>query len=473
MKYKTRFAPSPTGMLHIGGVRTALFDYLAAKSGGGEFCLRIEDTDRERFVPGAVDAIHEGLEWLGLGYDGEVIYQSDRTEIYRKYADKLLAEGRAYKCFCTPERLTKLREEQEAAKKPPVYDRRCLTLTQEEIAAKDKAGEKYVIRFKIPENPLSVSWEDKVRGKVSFETANLEDFILIKSDGWPTYNFANIIDDHEMTISLVVRGDEFVPSTPKHILLYQSLGWKHPEFAHVPVIVGADMKKLSKRNGDTALSEYKTKGYLPEALINFLAFLGWNPGTTEEIFSLPELEKAFSVDRVGKAPAVFDIERLNYLNGVYIRNLSSSELVNRLIQFKSEYSEHNSELFERVVVVEQTRIKTLAEFAEISAPYWNLPKYGKDILVFKKSSPEATQKGLTAFLAKLKAVDSETAAKKTVEDWNTMLSETVAENELSNADVFWPVRVALSGSERSASPAEFLWALGREESLKRIEQALK
>ncbi len=458
-------------MLHIGGVRTALFDYLAARNSHGEFCLRIEDTDKERFVEGATEAIHEGLAWLGLSYDGEAIYQSDRVPTYAEYAEKLVEDGTAYKCFCTPERLTKLKEDQEAAKLPPVYDRHCLELSAEEVSAKVKAGKKHVIRFQIPPNPTEISWNDKVKGRIAIPTRPLEDFIIIKSDGWPTYNFANVIDDHEMDITLVIRGDEFVPSTPKHVLLYKALGWKLPEFAHVPVIVGDDMKKLSKRNGDTALTEYRNKGYLPEALVNFLAFLGWNPGSTEEVFSLEQLEKAFSINRVGKSPAVFDVDRLNYMNGVYIRNFTVSELADRLIDFQPEFGKMDRNIFEKVVTVEQTRIKTLAEFGEITAPYWELPKYSRDILVFKKSSPEATQKGLNAFLEAVSVLTESSWSEKTVEEWNELLTQTVAENKLGNADVFWPIRVALSGCEKSASPAELLWALGRDESLKRLGSA--
>lgn len=460
-------------MLHIGGVRTALFDYLAAKSTAGEFNLRIEDTDRERFVEGAVDAIHEGLAWLGIKNDGEVIYQSARLPIYQKYADQLIEKGLAYKCFCTPERLAKLKEEQETAKKPPVYDRCCLRLKPEEIVAKEKAGEKFVVRFQIPAIPETVSWTDKVRGEVSIPTSSLEDFILIKSDGWPTYNFANVIDDHEQGFNLIVRGDEFVPSTPKHILLYQALGWEHPEFAHVPVIVGTDMKKLSKRNGDTAVSEYRDKGYLPEALLNFLVLLGWNPGTTEEIFTLAKLEQKFNIDRVGKSPSVFDPERLDWMNGMYIRNLSVPELADRLLDFDKNKASAgvNREFLERVVTVEQSRLKTLAEFGEIASFYWELPKYASTTLVFKKSTPEATKAGLEAFYTAISDLSENSWREKGVDDWNELLAEIVTDNNLKNADVYWPVRVALSGLEKSASPAELLWALGRKESLSRLEKA--
>lgn len=483
MKYKTRFAPSPTGMLHIGGVRTALFDYLAAKSTGGEFSLRIEDTDRERFVEGAVDAVHEGLAWLGIKYEGEVVSQSERLPIYQKYAHQLLENGLAYRCYCTTERLEELKKEQEAAHKPPVYDRCCLGLTPKQIAEKEATGESFVIRFRIPGSTSgetqTINWNDRVRGEIKIDTNTLEDFILIKSDGWPTYNFANVIDDHEQGFNLIVRGDEFVPSTPKHILLYEALGWEHPEFAHVPVIVGTDMKKLSKRNGDTAISDYRDKGYLPEALLNFLVLLGWNPGTTEEIFTLAELEKKFSIDRVGKSPSVFDPDRLDWMNGMYIRSLTVPELTDRLIAFNViarheaiSLAEIDRQFLERVVTVEQSRLKTLAEFGEIASFYWQMPKYASTTLVFKKSSPEATKNGLGAFWDAVSGFTENSWAEKTVEDWNTLLVDVVEKNNLNNADVFWPVRVALSGLEKSPSPAELLWVLGREESLARIKQAL-
>jgi len=473
MKYNTRFAPSPTGMLHIGGIRTALFDYLAAKSTGGNFNLRIEDTDRERFVEGAVDAIHEGLSWLGIKNDGEVVYQSERLPIYQKYAEDLISKGSAYKCFCTSERLAELKATQVAEHKPPVYDRCCLELTPEEISGKEASGEKFVIRFQIPTTPEMVSWTDRVKGEISIPINTLEDFIILKSDKWPTYNFANVVDDHEQGFNLIVRGDEFVPSTPKHILLYQALSWDHPEFAHVPVIVGTDMKKLSKRNGDTAISDYKDKGYLPEALLNFLVLLGWNPGTTEEIFTLAELEKAFTIDRIGQSPSVFDPERLDWMNAVYIRKMDVKTLTDRLIEFDPSLAKQDRELLERVVTVEQTRIHTLLDFSAVAASYWELPAYEPTILVFKKSSREATSAGLEAFFAAISDFTENSWRENTVEDWNTFLTSIVEKNSLNNADVFWPIRVALSGLEKSASPAELLWVLGMNESTKRLKYSLE
>ena len=468
----TRFAPSPTGKAHVGNIRTALFDYLAARSTGGKFLLRIEDTDRERFVPDAVSYIHESLAWLGLKNDGEVIYQSNRLPIYQKYADKLLKEGHAYKCFCTSDRLSKLKEEQEKAGKAPMYDRHCLNLSKDEITEKESAGEKSVIRFKIPETPESVSWNDKVRGEITFETAILEDFIILKSDGWPTYNLAHIIDDHEQGINLVVRGEEFVPSTPKYILIHEALGWSHPDYAHMPLTIGKDRKKLSKRHGDTAILDYRDKGYLPEAMINFLALLGWNPGggSTEEIFSMAELEKHFKIEEVNKASAVFDLERLDWMNGVWIRKLSVKDLSERIIEFQPKFKDIDRVFLEKIVTVEQSRLKTLADFDEISAFYFNLSEYSPDMLVFKKSTPEATRNGLTASIS---ALDKAIWDNLDVSGLETLLKGVIETNSLSNADVFWPVRVALSGLDKSPSPAELLWVLGKDESIERLRSAFK
>lgn len=471
MSFITRFAPSPTGKAHVGNIRTALYDYLAAKSSGGRFLLRIEDTDRERFVPEAVDYIHQSLSWLGLDHDGEAVYQSGRLKIYQKYADKLVTDGLAYKCFCTSERLQDLKNTQTKEGVAPKYDRYCAHLTSEEIAKKESSGEKYVIRFRIPEKPKSITWIDKVRGEVAFETDTLEDFIIIKSDGWPTYNLAHIVDDHEQGINLVIRGEEFIPSTPKYILIHEALGWKHPDYAHMPLTIGKDRKKLSKRHGDTALLDYREKGYLPEAMINFLVLLGWNPGggSTEEIFSLRDLERIFKIEDINKAPAIFDLERLDWMNGVWIRKLKVGELTDRIIEFDAKYKKVDRVFLEKIVQVEQTRLKTLAEFAHISDFYFNLPKYDPTILVFKKSSIAATKNGLVACKSALQKVSWD---KITISDFESLLANTVKEKKLTNADLFWPVRASLSGLAQSPSPAELLWVFERDESLKRLDKAL-
>lgn len=472
MKYITRFAPSPTGKAHIGNIRTALFDFLAARSTGGRFLLRIEDTDRERFVPDAVDYIHDSLKWLGLKNDGEVVYQSEHLDIYQRYARKLLEKGHAYKCFCTSDRLEQLKHEQEKAGKPPLYDRQCLKLSREETMEREKKGDKFVIRFLIPEEPAKISWNDLVRDDVTFDTKTLEDFIILKSDGWPTYNLAHIVDDHEQGVNLVIRGEEFIPSTPKYILLHQALGWKYPEYAHMPLTVGKDRQKLSKRHGANAILDYKNKGYLPEAMVNFLVLLGWNPGggSTEEIFSLEDLVKKFRMENVNKAAAVFDIERLNWMNGVWIRSLSAQELTSRLTEFDPHLKRINQDFLEKIVTVEQSRLKTLAEFGNISAFYLDLPKFKPNLLVFSKSSPEASKKGLKAVFELLSEFDW---SKTDIPTFEAVLAKAVSTASLTSADIYWPVRAALSGQEKSPSPAELLWVLGQEESLKRLGQAIK
>jgi glutamyl-tRNA synthetase len=465
----TRFAPSPTGNPHVGNIRTALFAYLFAKKNNGKFLLRIEDTDRARFVPESLSYIEESLKWLGLGYDGEKKFQSDRLKSYQKAAEELVEKDLAYKCFCSVERLEELRKEQEAKKLAPGYDRCCRSLTKEEAAAKEKAGEKYVIRFKMPDTGKAV-WEDMVRGKIEIEYSTQDDPIILKADGWPTYHLANIIDDHEMNITDVIRGEEWIPSTPKHVALYNAFGWEKPNFGHLPVILGGDKAKLSKRHGDTAILDYREKGYLAEALVNFLALLGWNPGTTEEIFSLKDLEKRFDLARVQKAPAVFDVERLNWLNGQYIRSLDTDELKEKVVSLMPDLDLLKLPNSDRVLTVEKTRLTTLKDLEKDTDFYISLPVYYPTLLVFKKSTTEATKKGLEAAL---KAVSASDLDKLEVSEIEKLLSDVVAAQELSNGDVFWPVRVTLTGKEKSPSPAEMLWVFGKEESIKRIKVGLE
>lgn len=467
---KTRFAPSPTGKPHVGNIRSAIFAFLYAKSKNGEFIVRIEDTDRERFVEGAIEYIEESLRWLGIVWDDEKkVHQSERLDVYKRYADTLLSEGRAYKCFCSKERLTSLREKQTKEGRPPGYDSYCRSLTEKEIEKKEKEGQKSVIRFKIPAEPKEIVWDDTVRGKVSIRTDIQEDFIIMKSDGYPTYNFANVIDDHDMEITDVIRGEEFIPSTPKHILLYMALGWKPPTFSHLPVIIGADKKKLSKRHGDTAILDYKESGYLADTMLNFLALLGWNDGTTQEIFTREELVKKFDLKRVGKSPAVFDIERLNWINGEKIRAMNISDLVKELGSFNPEFLKgKESKLVERSLTVMQTRMVTLKDFTENADYFFQDIDYSAKILIFGKSTKESTLRGLKGALKATEDIKDINSP----DDASTLLKVAVESEGLSNGDVFWPVRVALSGQEKSPSPNEIMWALGKDETLKRIKDAI-
>jgi glutamyl-tRNA synthetase len=329
--WRTRFAPSPTGALHAGSVRTALFNWLAARASGGTFLLRVEDTDQGRYHPGSEMQILESLRWLGLNWDEgpevggphDPYVQSLRTDLYRLEADRLVEAGAAYWCTCTPARLEQMRAEQRAAGRPTRYDRRCLG-RQEEVAAERAAGVPAVLRQLIP--PGRTGWVDLIRGPIAIDNAELDDQVLLKGDGFPTYHLANVVDDHAMEITHVIRAEEWIPSTPKHLCLYAALGWEPPEFAHVPVVLGEDGQKLSKRRGARNILEYRELGYLPSALVNAMALLGWSSGTDEEVFGIAELAERFSLDRVNPAPAVFDARRLDALDGLHIRRLPPAEL---------------------------------------------------------------------------------------------------------------------------------------------------
>lgn len=332
---RVRFAPSPTGYLHVGGLRTALFNYLFAKKNNGTFVLRIEDTDRNRFVEGAVDNLISALKWAGLEFDeGPEIggnfgpyMQSHRLDIYKKYAEELILKGKAYYCFCSPERLKKLREEQEKQKLPQVkYDKHCLHLSESEVAKNLAEGIANVVRLNV-ESDKTIQFDDIVRDYVEFESNNVDDQVLIKGDGFPTYHLANVVDDHLMKITHVIRGEEWLSSTPKHVLLYDAFQWERPIFVHLPLLLNPDRSKLSKRQGDVAVEDYRDKGYLKDALINFVALLGWNAGDDKEFYSIEELIESFSLERVNKAGAVFDLQKLNWLNAEHLRNKPDSDIL--------------------------------------------------------------------------------------------------------------------------------------------------
>ncbi|MDX9925164.1 MAG: glutamate--tRNA ligase, partial [Ignavibacteriaceae bacterium] len=334
---RVRFAPSPTGYLHVGGLRTALYNYLFAKRNNGKFILRIEDTDQSRYVEGAVENLINALKWAGLEFDEGPdkdggfgpYFQSQRLDIYNKYAAKLVEKKNAYFCFCTPERLTSLRDEQKNQNLQAKYDKHCLSLSEAQIKENLNTGMPYVIRLKVPIGE-KVVFNDIIRNRVEFDTATIDDQVLIKSDGFPTYHLANVIDDHLMEISHVIRGEEWLSSTPKHVLLYNFFGWELPLFAHLPLLLNPDKTKLSKRQGDVAVEDYRAKGYSPEALVNFVALLGWNAGDDKEFYYMDELIEKFSLDRVNNSGAVFDIQKLNWLNTEHFRKLPKENLLNQL-----------------------------------------------------------------------------------------------------------------------------------------------
>ncbi len=468
---KTRMAPSPTGKLHIGGLRTALYNYLFARQNGGEFLLRIEDTDRARFVPGATEEVFAMLKWAGLNWDGEPVVQSKRLKIYQQYAQKLVDEGNAYYCFCTPEELAKMRAAQQAKKLPPRYNGRCRNLSAPEIKNKLESH-KHVIRFKVPENK-AVEFNDLVYGKIKVNSDGLDDQVLIKSDGFPTYHLAVVVDDHEMGITHVLRGEEWLPSTPKHILLYQAFGWPPPLYCHLPNILGQNKKKLSKREGDVSVEDFKNKGYLPEALINYIALLGWNPGTEQEIFSLSELTKQFDIKKLHKAGAIFDNKKLDNINSQYIRQLKSKELVNLCRPYLAEtygdaLQNYSDEYIASVINLEQERLKKISDIIASTEIFFASDlEYDAKLLIWKKLSKTIISNNLTIIKQKL------TEIKKWEKDnLEKEILQFIKDKKLTNGEALWPLRVALSGQENSPGPFEIAEILGKAESLRRIQAAI-
>ncbi len=507
---RVRYAPSPTGLQHIGGLRTALYNYLYARQLGGQFILRIEDTDQKRFVEGALENTMAFLRDFGLHYDEGPIpltdkdtendsigtlsrrypgvyelgayapyIQSERLERYQQYADELVKTGQAYHCFCSEDRLTDLRTRQEGAKLAPRYDRECLKLPIAEVQERRARGEASVIRFKIPDHGKFIV-KDILRGEIDADTGVLDDFVIMKSDGYPTYHLANVVDDHLMEITHVLRAVEWLPSLPKHILLYQSFSWEAPEFAHLSVILGKDgKKKLSKREGDVSVDSFVEAGYLREALLNFVALLGWNPGqgSTQEIFTLQELVKSFSLEHLNKAGAVLDRTKLDWMNHEYIVRKSNAELLALIRQggflekndwyTKAPAAYKTDEYLLKVIALEKDRMKTLATLgSENQFLFRDTLEYPSGMLAWKENSADMTRVALIQARELVQSLQES--------DWQpATLSEKflVAAGE-KRGDFLWPLRVALSGLERSPSPMDILWVLGRERSLSRIEAAL-
>ncbi len=485
---RTRIAPSPTGYLHVGNLRSGLYSYLFAKKHEGKFLVRIEDTDRERLVADAISVMLQSLYWTNiipdqgvkLDTDRETIIQegdkgpyiqSERLAIYAQHIKTLLGNGSAYYCFCTSERLTALREEQQANKQPTKYDRNCLSLSAGEINTLLSSNQPHVIRLKMPDTDETV-FNDLIRGEVRFKNELIDDQVLIKSDGYPTYHFAVVVDDHCMEITHVIRGEEWISSTPKHIELYRAFGWTAPHFAHLPLLLNSDRSKLSKRQGDVAVLDYKKKGYLPEALINIVAFLGWNPGDEREIFSLEELVKEFSLEKVNKSGAVFNLEKLDWYNKQYLLKMDLSELSQRVKLFLNEkYSTVAQNKLEQAIDLERGRSTTLVELAQ-RVEYLLTTEalsYSGVFLVWKKSSLEEVQKVLPELLCFLQTLDGSNWTKGLLTE---KVGGWIKEQGYSNGTILWPLRVALSGQENSPGPFEIAEVLGKEVSLERVKIAL-
>lgn len=487
-KVRTRFAPSPTGFLHVGGLRTALYNYLFAKQRGGEFIVRIEDTDKSREVPGAVEKLLSSLDQFGLKHDkgphlqnGEVVddapkgpyIQSHRLALYRHYAEQLIARGSAYRCFCTPERLTEVREAQIAAKMPTGYDGFCRNMSAEEVNTKLNQGIPSVIRQKI-QHGRTVTFTDFVHGEITFSTDTIDDQVLLKSDGYPTYHLANVVDDHTMEITHVIRGEEWLPSTPKHILIFEAFGWELPVYAHLPLLLSPDRKKLSKRQGDVAVDDFISKGYLKDALLNFVALLGWNPGegSEQELFTLKELIRTFDLSRVHKAGAVFDITKLDWINSVYLRKMDLDKIVAGIAPFiRNAHPNAPDECIKKIAEVERERIQKFSDISESAGMYFAAETYPSELLVWKKSTKESARDHVSAVRDYIKTLESDVF--QSISTLEQSITRWITEKGYSKGEVLWPLRVALTGKEKSPSPFEVAYVVGPGETVRRIDAALE
>ncbi len=477
-KIRTRFAPSPTGRMHVGNLRTALYAYLIAKHEGGDFLLRIEDTDQERYVDGAVDIIYRTLEKTGLIHDegpdkdGGVgpYVQSERQAagIYLKYAKELIEKGEAYYCFCDKERLESLKQEV-AGKEIIVYDKHCLHLSKEEVQAKLDAGVPYVIRQNNPTTGTT-TFSDEIYGDITVDNSELDDMILIKSDGYPTYNFANVVDDHLMGITHVVRGNEYLSSSPKYNRLYEAFGWEVPVYVHCPLITNEEHQKLSKRSGHSSYEDLLEQGFISEAIVNFVALLGWSPEDNREIFSLDELVKAFDYHHMSKTPSVFDIVKLRWMNGEYMKAMDDDKFYEMALPYMKEVITRDVD-FRKIAAMVKTRIEVFPDIKDQIDFIEEVPEYDVSMYTHKKmkTNPETSLTVLQEVLPVLEAQEDYS---------NDALYETllgfVKERGYKNGYVMWPIRTAVSGKQMTPGGAtELMELLGKEESLNRIRKAIE
>ncbi|WP_299035076.1 glutamate--tRNA ligase [uncultured Anaerococcus sp.] len=485
---RVRFAPSPTGYLHIGGLRTALFNYLYARHTGGKMILRIEDTDRTRFVEGALENLLKALDWSGVEIDEGVMLdenglvtekgdfgpyiQSERVEkgIYDKYIEKLIEEGKAYYCFCSQERVDKVRDQMRADGLTPKYDGLCRSIPLEEAKQRVANGEEHTVRLKLPKD-YEISFEDRIKGKISFNTDDQDDQVLIKRDGYPTYHFAVVVDDHLMGITHVVRGDEWISSTPKHVYLYEAFGWDAPEYIHLPTVLNKDHKKYSKRNGDGMVEDFIEEGYMPEGLINFLSLLGWSPDSEEEIFTIEELAKQFDFDRVNKTGAVFDKRKLDWVNGHYVRELSAEKLAEDIKPYmvKSGLIDDSYDQDKLVLLAEtwQSAIDKFSDAPELAKNYY----IKSEDIDFDEDAKEAISTDdaktlFNAFLNKLEEVDEIDA------DFAKSVMKTIQkETGIKGKNLWFPVRAAVTGSVHGPDLSNAFLIMGKNLVKDRLEYA--
>lgn len=478
-KLRVRFAPSPTGYLHIGGARTALFNWLYARHYNGSFILRIEDTDRMRSTPEAVKAILDGMKWLGLDWDegpekgGEYgpYFQTERLDLYREFVDKLLEIGVAYYCYCSAEELADRRKKQFADGKPAIYDRKCLNLSEAEKRQLEKEGKKPAIRLKMPDRKIVV--HDLIKGRMEFDSKLLSDFVIEKSDGIPTYNFAVVIDDILMDISLVMRGDDHISNTPKQIVIYQALDIAIPEFAHIPMIMGPDNTRLSKRHGATSVMEYQRMGFLPEAVLNYIAHLGWSSGTNQEIFSIKELIENFTLDKISNHSAIFDMEKLNWFNNEYLKRLSDEKYVEMLMPFLKDagyielpLSEEKERWLRKVASLMKSRVRNFKQFLEYGDYF-----FIEDFTVEDNAVKILEQNGVRDILEHL------VERLKEIKDWKeenieSEVREMANQLSLKGKQIIHPTRVSLSGKTIGPGLFSLMEALGKEINIKRLEKTI-
>lgn len=479
MKIRTRYAPSPTGKMHVGNLRSALYEFLIAKHDGGDFMLRIEDTDQERFVEGATEIIYRTMEKTGLihdegpdkdgGYGPYVQSERMKTGIYMKYAKELIHRGEAYYCFCDRERLASLKTEVVEGKEITIYDKHCLHLSEEEIQANLSAGKPFVIRQNNPTEG-STTFHDELYGDITVENAELDDMILIKSDGYPTYNFANVVDDHTMNITHVVRGNEYLSSSPKYQRLYDAFGWQSPVYVHLPLITDENHKKLSKRSGHASFEDLMEQGFVAEAVVNYIALLGWSPEENREIFSLEELIQKFDYHRISKSPAVFDIVKLRWMNGEYIKAMDFDRFYEMAEPYLKEALTKEFDL-KKIANMVKTRIEVFPDIADHVDFFRELPEYDTDMYTHKKmkTDRDSSLQVLKDVLPLLEAQEDYSN-----EGLYQMLLKYVEEKGVKNGYVMWPIRTAVSGKQMTpAGATEIMEVLGKEEVLKRIRKGIE